>query len=285
MGRGYLRKALCDTFTRSELGALSNSYDIIGTIAIIRADPALKEKMKPVAEAIMNKNRSIRTVLNQTSPVYGDFRLRRLEVIAGEANTVTLYREHGCRFKVDVAKAYFSPRLSYERKRVADLVGAGEVVVNMFAGVGCFSILIAKHRRVDTVYSIDINPDAVRFMTENIALNGLEGQVVAIEGDAREVLEGRLANVADRVLMPLPEKAADYLDAALQALSSYQGIIHYYDSVHAGRGEDPVALANAKVTERMSSFERPYRFDAARVVRMTGPRWYQVVVDIALSPT
>jgi tRNA (guanine37-N1)-methyltransferase len=206
-------------------------------------------------------------------------------VIAGEANTVTLYKEHGCRFKVDVAKVYFSPRLSYERKRVADRVGTGEVVVNMFAGVGCFSIIIAKHRRVDTVYSIDINPDAVRFMTENIALNGLEGRVVAIEGDAREVLEGRLANVADRVLMPLPEKAADYLDAALQALNMYQGTIHYYDFVFAGKSENPVALATAKVTERMRSFDRPYRYHAARVVRMAGPRRYQVVVDIALCPT
>jgi tRNA (guanine37-N1)-methyltransferase len=285
MGRGYLRKALCRAFTRSELDALSNSYDVIGDIAVIRANPALKGKVKHVANAILTVNKSVRTVLNQTSPIDGEFRLRRLEVIAGEENTVTVYKEHGCVFKVDLTKAYFSPRLSYERKRVADLVVSGEVVVNMFAGVGCFSVIIAKHSNVNTVYSIDINPDAVRFMTENIALNGLEGQIVPIEGDAREVLEGKLTNVADRVLMPLPEKAADYLDVALRALTRQNGVIHYYDFVHAGKSENPCALAVARVKERMLSFDRTYRFDAVRVVRTTGPRWYQVVVDVVVLPT
>ena len=123
---------------------ICNSYDIVGDIAIIRLTEESRKYSNKIGTAIMTANKHVRTVLAQTSAVSGEFRLRKLRHIAGEKRTQTTHKESKCLFNVDVAKCYFSPRLSHERKRIADQVAEGETVVNMFAGVGCFSILIAK---------------------------------------------------------------------------------------------------------------------------------------------
>jgi tRNA (guanine37-N1)-methyltransferase len=94
----------------------------------------------------------------------------------------------------------------------------------MFAGAGCFSILIAKYSKAEKVYSIDANPSAVRYMQENIRLNGVYGRVSSMLGDVQEIVERNLRRIADRVLMPLPEKAFEYLPHALSALKKAGGV-------------------------------------------------------------
>jgi len=213
------------------------------------------------------------------------FRLRNLEHIAGERKTETLHREYGCVFKVDLAEVYFSPRLSFERMRVGTLVGRGETVVNMFAGVGCFSLIIAKHSLARMVYSIDLNPAAVQLMRENITLNRLRRRVEAICGDAREVVAEQFLNAVDRVLMPLPEKAYEYLDIAVKALQESRGVVHYYDFIHAGRGESPIDKGVDKVDKKLGELGVEYVVTASRIVRMVGPRWYQIALDLHVRPS
>jgi tRNA (guanine37-N1)-methyltransferase len=263
-----------------ELACIYRSFDIVGDIAIIRLTEKSKKYSQTIAEAIMNVHKNVETVLAQTSPIGGEFRLRKLEFVAGEDKTMTLHRESGCAFSVDVDKCYFSPRLLHERMRIAQQVENGEVVVNMFAGVGCFSIIIAKHSRAERIYSIDINQAAVQFMQENIRLNRVYGSVIPVNGDAREAIEKRLQNVADRVLMPLPEKAFEYLPYALSALKNAGGCIHYYDFEHARKNESPVKKARLKVGEKLESFGVAFKIPFGRIVRTTGPNWYQVVLDI-----
>jgi tRNA (guanine37-N1)-methyltransferase len=142
-------------------------------------------------------------------------------------------------FSVDVEKCYFSPRLFYERSRIAGLVRSGETVANMFAGVGCFSIVIAKRLDVAKVLSIDVSPAAIQFMHENIRINRVYGKVIPILGDSKMIVEQQLKRVADRVLMPLPEKAFSYLLYAVSALKTSGGWVHYYDFEHAGKNEKP----------------------------------------------
>ena len=117
-----LREYLAGRLEDWELRILPGSYDIVGDIAIIRMPNALRHRAEEIAKAIMEINSHVRTVLNQVSPVSGSFRLRRLEWIMGDKRTVTIHREYGCLFKVDLEKCYFSPSLSYERYRVAELV-------------------------------------------------------------------------------------------------------------------------------------------------------------------
>jgi tRNA (guanine37-N1)-methyltransferase len=282
--RKGLKAVLANRLDLPQLKLLYKSYDIVGDIAIIRIPETLKQYSGNIAEAIMQTHKHIKTVLRQVSPVTSDYRLRELELVTGERKTETIHKEYDCIFKVDLKRCYFSPRLVYERMRIAQQIQLGETVVNMFAGVGCYSILIAKHSRPEKIYSIDINPIAIRYMRENVKLNKVGGLVVSFQGDAKTVVEEKLRNIADRVLMPLPEKAYKYLDHAVLTLKPTGGWIHYYDFEHAEKDENPIEKVKARVAKKLQNFgvifETPFR----RIVRTTGPRWYQIVLDIRIIP-
>jgi tRNA (guanine37-N1)-methyltransferase len=283
MMKGDLKAVLAYRLRPCELKLLYRSYDIIGDIAIIRIPEALKHRSKAIAEAIMQTQRRVRTVLHQASPVSGDLRLRKLKWLAGEKKTETVHKEHGCLFKVDLETCYFSPRLSHERMRVSKQVQTGEVIVNMFSGVGCYSIIIAKHSAAQKIYSVEINPTAVQYMQENVKLNKVRERVVPIEGDAKNVIEEGLQNIADRVLMPLPKKTCEYLGYAVRTLKPAGGWIHYYDFEHADKGESPDEKAKARVVERLRDFGVDFDLSFGRIVRTTGPHWYQVALDFHLE--
>jgi tRNA (guanine37-N1)-methyltransferase len=167
--------------------------------------------------------------------------------------------------------------------RVARLVKHDEVVVNMFAGVGCFSLIIAKYSSASRVYSIDVNPEAVQLMRENVRLNRAYGRVIPILGDAKEVVEGRLRCSASRILMPLPEKALEFLPHAVSALTGSRGWIHYYGFEHAGKNEGPIEKVKLKVARKLGSVGVDFEIPFSRVVRSTGPNWFQVVLDVLVN--
>ena len=278
--------ALLDDALKPEgLGLIYRSYDIVGDIAVIRVPEKLKRHSAAIAEAIMRFNRHVKAVWRQASAVDGEFRLRNLKHIAGEKRTVTIYREHGCIFKVDLRKCYFSPRLSFERMRIARLVKPREVVINMFAGVGCFSIAIAKHSEAEHIYSIDVNPAAFHYMRENILLNKVLNRVIPLKGDAENIITERLRETADRVLMPLPEKAYEYLEIAVESLKPKGGWIHYYSFEHARKNENPLEKTRTKVAEKLSKMNIEFTIPFSRVVRDTGPNWQQTVLDIQIQRT
>ncbi len=256
-----------------------SSYDVVGKIAIIKVPDNNHEEAKKAAQAIMNLYSNVKSVFLQTSRINGNFRVRELQCLAGEPDTVTVHREADCFFKVDVERCYFSPRLQFERGRIAGLVGGGEVVVNMFAGVGCFSVEIAKAQPSAKVYSIDINPAAFELMQENVRLNGVSDQVMPLLGDAKEVVRN-LEGVADRVLMPLPELALEYLPIAVKTLKLSGGWIHFHNFEHAENRKDAVKITKQKVEGILLGFD--YYVEVARIVRSTGPNWYQIVLDICL---
>lgn len=277
-----MRKRLRKNLSRisGDAGKVYNSFDVVGDIAIIKLPLASKELAKSVAKAIMGVNKNVKTVLLQESPVAGDFRLRRLTHVAGENKTSTIHKESECLFSVDVAKCYFSPRLSYERMRIAKMVKPNETVVNMFAGVGCFSIMTAKQASPAKVFSIDVNPVAVQFMQENIRLNRVYGKVIPLLGDSKEIINSRLQRVADRVLMPLPEKALEYLPCAVSALKTSGGWIHYHGFEHATKTESPTEKAKLKIAEALDALGVDFEVPFVRVVRSTGPNWFQLVADV-----
>lgn len=283
--RKNLKSLLAGKLEPWELKLLYKSYDIVGDIAVIRLPQSLKQRGEMIARAIMQTHKRVKSVWRQVSPVSGDFRLRELEWVAGERKTETVHKEHGCLFKVNLGKCYFSPRLTYERTRITQHVQLGEVVVNMFAGVGSYSIVIARHSEAKKIYSIDINPIAVRYMQENVKLNKVEGRVVPVQGDAKKVVEERLRNIADRIIMPLPERAYEYLDCSTQSLKQTGGWIHYYDFEHAKKNENPVEKIESKVSEKLQMLSVDFNVPFGRIVRMTGPNWYQVVLDIELKGT
>jgi tRNA (guanine37-N1)-methyltransferase len=277
--------ALSEILRPRDLTCVHNSYDIVGDIAVVRLSGRSKRYGESIARTIMAVHKNVKTVLAQTGAVCGEFRLRKLEYVAGEDKTRTVHRESGCRFSVDIEKCYFSPRLFHERMRVAGLVKDGETIVNMFAGAGCFSVVIAKYSNAKRVYSIDINPVALKYMLENIRVNKAYSKIIPILADAKNVIQERLCCVADRVLMPLPEKALEYLPSALRALRESGGWIHYYDFEHARKNEDPIDKVRLKVSDKLGGLDIAFEIPYGRVVRSTGPNWHQIVLDIRVEPS
>ena len=274
-----LKKALENVLSEKESEDLFSAFDQIGDIIIVRIPDSLLSKKKIIGKTLLEQVKTAKSVFYQSSSVEGDFRTRDLEILAGVDKTETEYKEFGCRFIVDVEKAFFSPRLSTERDRIADLVQDGEIVINMFGGVGMFSIIAAKRKKC-TVYNIDINPIAAKLCEKNIALNKkLVGRVVSIHGDAAKIIEEQFCDQGDRVLMLLPERSDEFLNSAILATKS-NGIIHYYSHIHA----DEKSQA-AKLSEKHYLDTTPIKSNIlnSKIVRAVGPRYYQTVVDVRIT--
>jgi tRNA (guanine37-N1)-methyltransferase len=273
-----LKEALNATLSKKEIEQLSSSFDVIGDIAIIKIPDELTTRKELIGSQILRAMKNVRTVLKQSSDVQGEFRTRDLELVAGEEKYETIHKENGCFFKVNVREVYFSPRLSTERERIASQVNDGEHILNMFAGVGTFSIIIAKRKEAQ-IESVDKNPKAIEFARESLNLNKhLKGRVNPILGDAGEYAKNH-KETFDRILMPLPEHAKEFLEVAFE--SSRRGaIIHYYVHIpeREFRNED-------WVVEHLKSLKLPklYEIQNWKRVREVGPRYIQAVVDIKVT--
>ncbi|MFA6710055.1 MAG: class I SAM-dependent methyltransferase family protein [Candidatus Methanomethylophilaceae archaeon] len=212
---------------------LPNSYDNIGDITIIKLVDELLPFKNEIGEALMRVSVNTRAVLLD-SGVKGEMRIRDLELIAGEGPTETMHRESGVTMLTDPAKVYFNPRLATERERVASLVKDDEVIIDMFAGVAPFPLVICRYANPKAVYAIDLNHEAVEYMKRNIAMNHVKN-IVPIEGDARD--EIRKLPDADRVIMNLPHMAEQYLPDAL-GRTRKGGMVHMHRIMERETSDD-----------------------------------------------
>jgi tRNA (guanine37-N1)-methyltransferase len=263
------------------LSSLPRSADIVGNIAVVEIPPELQAFEDLVGEAILTLNKNVRTVLAKAGAVSGTYRLRELGIIAGEKCTVTVHKEYGCRYYVDLSRAYFSPRLSTEHHRVASLVREGETVLDMFAGVGPFAIQIARTVRNVKVYAADANPNAIEFLKKNVRLNRVENKVIPIMGDAKEVVKEKLHGMADRVIMNLPESAKEFICAACEALKQAGGIVHFYGFVKAPDSLENMQSGFADAVDQCGRKAEKILF--SRLVRATAPYEWQYVLDAQVA--
>lgn len=275
-----LVEALEDRLPPHLLASLPRAMDVIGDIAVIEVPAELEPYRKELGEAILQMHKGVKTVLTKESAVDGVYRLRKYSLLAGENRTITVHKEYGCRYYVDLAKAYFSPRLSYEHSRVASQVNENETVVDMFAGVGPFSVLIAKRHEKVKVYAIDINPDAIELLRNNIKLNRVMDKVYPIAGDARQIIKEKLRSLADRVVMNLPEKSMEFIDAACLALKPDGGIVHFYSFIKTSESIEDLQKRFREEVDRAGRHVKDVLF--SRVVRETAPYKRQVVIDFEI---
>ena len=265
-----------------EIKRLLKGLEIIGDIAIISIKEEHKRKGKKIAEELLSNHKQIKTVLIKTQPISGTYRTMKLEWLAGEKRTITTYKENGCIFKVDLEKTFFTPRLSNERLRIAKEVKEGETIINMFAGVGTYSIIIAKKAKPKRVYSIDINPAAIELTKKNIKLNKVNETVIPILGDSKEIIIKKLSGTANRVLMPLPQLAERYLRYAIIALKEERGIIHVYDFIRTPKNIDPKIMITQRYRERLKELGKEFTIKRVKKVGEVAPRKYRMVLDIEI---
>ncbi|MEM2875049.1 MAG: class I SAM-dependent methyltransferase family protein [Candidatus Hadarchaeales archaeon] len=271
---GCLAEALRNVLSDRELSLLPGGFDRIGHVAVISLAGELLPRSQEIAGALLRMG-GIRTVMLRERGVSGRTRSPGLKFLAGDPNTETLHRENGCLFKLDVGKVMFSTGNQHERARIAKLVQRGEVVLDMFAGVGQFTIPIARLSEAAVVYSTEINPVAFHYLCENVRMNRVGHRVRPILGDcAREAPKG----MADRVVMGILHVSQAYIRHAIEALKPAGGIIHYHESVPSRiRFERPVRnLMSAAGGREIEILGR-------RVVKRYAPGVDHVVIDVRVG--
>jgi tRNA (guanine37-N1)-methyltransferase len=209
---------------------IPRSFDIIGgkgnAIAIVEISPEIEAYQYRIAEALVHVHSNVRSVLSKGTERQGELRVREMKLLYGDPDTEVTHRENGCWIRVDPVKVYFSPRECTEREKIMKIINQDENILVMFSGVGPFAVCIAKHNPSVTVTAVELNPDGHLYCLENIRLNKLDGRVKAFLGDVRTICPS-FGQAFDRVLMPLPKGAYQFLDVALKSLKT-GGILHFY---------------------------------------------------------
>jgi tRNA (guanine37-N1)-methyltransferase len=274
-----LKEELAGKIPKAKLAFLGTGFDIIGDVAIIEIPEELEPKKLVIAKALTKIQPHIKTVARKLSEREGTFRLRELEILVGKG-TETVHKECGCSYKMDVAKVYFSPREATERQRIANHVRPKETVMVFFAGIGPYAIMIAKKQpRVGKVYGIEINPEAVKYMKENVRLNKVQEKVEPVLGDVKKASRPFYGK-CDRVVMPLPKEGYKFLGETFSCLKPGGGIIHFY---HYSHEENLFQEAESLVKKAAQKAGRGFRIIQRRKVLPYGPRVFKVCLDIKVG--
>ena len=270
-----LKSSLTTKLKENELKFLRKSMDTVGNIAILEISDELVKKEKLIAREVLRINKNIKTVLRKGKHE-GVFRIQKLKHLAGEKTKETVYKENNVLLKLDVEKVYFSPRLSSERKRIMEMIKKPEDVLVMFSGCGPYVCVIAKNTPAKSVYGVEINPVAHNYAIQNLLLNKLSNAFVFL-GDVKTVVP-KLKMRFDRIIMPLPKSADDYLEIAFSA-SKKGTIIHFYDFQQEGEFE--------KSTEKIRKIceSKGRKFKILNIVKcgQSAPREFRICVDFEVS--
>ncbi|MGV8150445.1 MAG: class I SAM-dependent methyltransferase [Candidatus Woesearchaeota archaeon] len=226
---GTLKEHLLGKLSKEEMDFVKTAHDIIGNIAILEIPKDLEHHELLIAETLLKTNKNIKTVLKKAAIHEGTFRTQKMNYLAGTKTKETLYKENNAIMKLDVEKVYFSIRLGNERKRIMRQVKQGENILVMFSGAAPYPVVLSKNTKAKNILGIEINPDGHKYGLENIRLNKCKN-VELICGDVHDIAP-KLAKenkAFDRIIMPLPKTADEFLDDAL-SLSRKGTIIHFYD--------------------------------------------------------
>ena len=227
-----LREALKGKLTNEEMKNLTTSFDIVGTIAVIEVREELRHKEKLIGETLLKTHKNLTTVCRRHGEHSGKYRLQKLRIIAGKRTKETIHKESGCSLKLHIEKCYFSARSGSERLRISSnitqqyaLTGKKEDILVMFSGVAPFVCVIGKNAPYRSLTGVELNPIAHAYAHENTVQNKIK-EVTLVNQDVR-VFCKNTPKKFNRVIMPLPRSAEQFLDVALKVVQK-KGIIHLY---------------------------------------------------------
>ncbi|MCD5409421.1 MAG: class I SAM-dependent methyltransferase family protein [Methanocellales archaeon] len=264
-----LSQLLAGVLTEDETELLPSGWQILGDIIVVNIPVQLENRRREVGDALLKLYPRCRTVVAMKS-INGRFREPEIEVIAGDTNTETIHKENRCRFKLDASRIMFSQGNLNERRRMSG-VGRDELVVDMFAGIGYFSIPMAVHAKPTKIIAIEINPLAYQYLCENIRLNRVESIVRPVHGDCAIKTP---AGIADRVIMGSFE-AFRHLAHGINALKP-GGIIHYHETT-------PEKLCFVRPISRIIAtaemLDRSIKIRKSHMVKKYSPGVWHIVID------
>jgi len=255
----------------SEKELLPSGWQILGDIIIVSLKKELEDRKAEIGKALLSMHPRCRTVLLHRG-IYGKMRQPAREIIAGN-RTETVHKENGCYFKLDAMRLMFSQGNLAEKKRMSKLA-SDETVVDMFAGIGYFSIPMAVHSNPRKIFAIEINPVAFGYLKENIKLSRVEDIVEPVHGDCALATP---RGIADRVIMGYLD-ACEYLDHGIRALLQ-GGIVHYHEAVPEAIEKRPVE----RVVEAARKQGRKAEIIRMRRIKKYSPGVWHVVVDARID--
>lgn len=270
-----LKQALKNKLTKKELALLPSSFDVVGDILIFADFPSeLDKKETLIGKTILSLLKNVNVVCKKTRKYSGKFRLLKLKIIAGVRRKETEHKENNIKLKLNVEKVYFSSRSNNERKRINQLVKKDETVLVMFSGASPYPINISKNTKAKEIYGVEINPVAHYYALKNLELNKVEN-VKLFLGDVTKIIP-KIKKKYDRILMPLPKGAENFLYLALSKTKK-KGTIHFYGFFE----EENI---NKKF---MNTYLKRYvkkKFKILNIVKcgQFGPRIFRVCIDFQI---
>jgi tRNA wybutosine-synthesizing protein 2 len=216
---------LAPRIPESHVSLLPRKWEKIGHVLVVKWDKNLDEYKEIICAAyatVLN----VTTVLGEIQGIVGLLREPTVELLYGSPQTETIHVEQGIRYKLDPQKIMFSSGNMSERMRMASLKATDETIVDLFAGIGYFTLPLAMYAKPQTIIACELNPVAYDYLCKNIILNHVTERVRPLLGDNREVAP---RNVAERVIMGYLGGTAEYLPLALDCLKQARGIIHFHD--------------------------------------------------------
>jgi tRNA wybutosine-synthesizing protein 2 len=254
--------------------ALPRGYQRLGSVVLLRLPETLRPRFREIGRA-WRAERGVTAVLRYRGPMRGEWREPSVERLTSEGGTEVEVREHGVRFRLDVARLMFARGNSTERARAGRLTRPGESVLDLFAGIGYFAIPAALVGRAAEVWAVEPNPTAFRYLVTNARLNGVEDRVRPILGDNRDVglPEGRF----DRIFLGYLPSAVPWIPRAVPLLKPSGGDLHVHltASTRGDRAEPIAEVRDALARSVCDAAEI-----VARRVKPYGPGRHHMVVDV-----
>lgn len=264
----------------ADLKLLPDKWELLGKVLVIKLNKRSKKHWPLIAEAYANVLKA-KSVLRRTDKIRGVYRTPGVQLVWGES-TDTVHTENGVKFKFNPKDVMFSSGNIDERIRISTLAGSKETIVDMFSGIGYFSLPIAVHSKPKLVISCELNPVAYDYLCQNILLNKVEDIVKPIMGDCRNEIQDQ---IADRIILGYIKSEDSHRAAALKILKPSGGIIHFHD---VGFSDKAVGNAFDKILDSLSKLGYHKKFQPELFnhykIKSYGPKLLHVVLDIKFEP-
>lgn len=267
------KETLQKILNAEELEIVKTAYEVVGNIAIIEVPEEIEDKEKEIGESLLQSNPLLKTVLKKSSRHDGVYRTQKMTTIAGKDTKVATYKENNCTITFNVEQVYFSARLSTERKRISQMVKEGEDVLVMFSGAAPYPCVIAKNTGAKKIIGVEINRKGHEYALKNLNQNKIKN-VKLFCGDVRVVVP-QLQMTFDRIIMPLPKTAEEFLDVALP-VAKKGCVIHLYAFYHI----DEFEKAHEEIERYCKKFGREYKILSTTKCGQHAPRTYRICVDV-----
>lgn len=259
---------------------LPKKWEKLGDVLVVRFPPAFSEGERRDAAAAYAEALDVRVVLEDSGGIQGPLREPGVRRLFGEGSAETTVLQGGIRYTLDPERVMFSSGNIDERLRMGRLDATGETVVDLFAGIGYFTIPLLKQAGAAHVHACELNPASAEYLQHNAEQNGVNQRLTIHKGDCRNVAPRA---VADRVLSGYFPHGNRFLPTAFTALKPEGGILHYHESAHVS---DPETELRQYVEAALAEAGAPFHIAdwSMHAVKSYAPKVIHAVVDVELRP-